>query len=694
MKIKKLLATLLCCMVASTPVLGLAACGEDDGTGEVQVYLTYSIDYGGHKAGDRVKDDNGEDIRIEYRLDENGSVILGNDGKPLKFLLNDATIDGIQYTKGEEIVNSLYGSVQEFVSDGNAVKVVFWINGNDTELGVFDKIVSDFNAEYSGRIQVKLMNRTSSSYGSALEQSLNGSSPPDVFYVGDADYKRYARYDYMLNIDAYLASSTINTKDMWSNVRERYLFDPNTWLSGTDSGHMYGLPKDLGPTVIFYNESYFETAGIKVISVDEKDLAAFNAGDKTDDRGQSKATIGVKGENTDDVKPKGFWRASDGQYWFNNQVPMSWEETDACAALVQDAVRASTGRKNIYGYFTEWWFNYGWSVGGNCVQQIDTDNSNYRGYYYDFTLMDNTPNYIVNDDVQSVTVNGKTYKAGELIAYQDKIDMSTYEGLTPGDATKNKKGQHEVSQAVKDLCEAGTLNQLPSQREAFTEFVQLAATKDSVVDEFNGKTYKGYGITATPTSLGSDAAKTDAFVNGVIAMLVDGRWNVTDFRKDISDKNKFKWDVAPLPMYKQYDEEGNITVHGVEAGHSGSVSLSISKKSKVADAAWKFIEFCCGEVGQTRQAEKGFAIPTLKSLANSEVFLQSHLDPKNSKIFIDATEYEKAGDWWQLYDNEWINDWANDLNSKVRNGQMTLSGFYNGDKYNSTFEKLDKYSRK
>ena len=43
-----------------------------------------------------------------------------------------------------------------------------------------------------------------------------------------------------------------------------------------------------------------------------------------------------------------------GQKWFNNQIPMSWDECVALSTLVQEAVRAQQGLNNIYGYYTEW----------------------------------------------------------------------------------------------------------------------------------------------------------------------------------------------------------------------------------------------------------------------------------------------------------------------------------------------------
>ncbi len=582
-----------------------------------------------------------------------------------------------------------------FKPDQGVTKVTFWANCDGVEKQVFDNIVKQFNAQYKGQIEVKMVPKSGSNYETLLTTSLAGSNPPDVFYVGDSGYKAYAEEGYLLDISEFISKSSIYKLDtMWSNVTERYKYDTVTGLTNTDSGSYYGVPKDLGPTVIYYNETYFKGAGIKIISVDEDGLAAFNAGGK-DDRGQTKADVGIS--SSVEVKEKGFF-CIDGQWYFNNQIPMSWDETNTCAAMVQEYMRKSkdeggAGKSNGYGYFTEWWFNYGWSVGGDCIQAIPTDNEEYRGYYYDFTLMDNTPNYIVADDYEgTIKIGSNSYKAGEIVEYTDKVDLSAY-GDTPNvTQLVANKGNYSITSEVLGLVNQGVLNVLPSQREAFTEFVRIAAKTSTLVDEVDGEKLYGYGITPYPSDIGGDSGKTNHFVSGQLGMLVDGRWNVTNFRNKMD--GLFEWDVAPLPMYKEYDEDGNVTVHGVEAGHSGSVALCISSKSKVAAAAWKFIEFCGSEAGQTLQANEGFAIPLQKDLANSEVFLQSTQNPRNSKIFLDATEYETAGDWWYLRDNQWIDDWANVLNGSVRNGTVTMTQFYNSEEYNNTYNLLIKYAKR
>lgn len=570
--------------------------------------------------------------------------------------------------------------------DSKEAQVKFWISGDDVEIEVFKKLVDDFNSRYKGLIKVNMAQKVATGYEDMLSQSLGGGNAADVFYVGDSGYKNYAEKGYLLDITDYMSKSqTYKVEDMWSNVVTRYKYDVNTYLSGTDEGRYYGVPKDIGPTVIYYNETSFKGAGITIISVAAEDLEAFNSGSFKDDRGNTKSSLGISGE----VKEKGFFNLG-GKWYFNNQVPMNWEETVACAQMVQTYMRKTN--PNAYGYFTEWWFNYGWTVGGNCIQQIPSDLYD-CGYYYDFTLMDGTNNYIVADDVEEVEVNKVKYTRGQIIAYKDKIDMSAYAGHTTADGAANY-GTYTVTEEVKALASEGKLNELPSQREAFAEFLRIGPSNKNAQGEtvlVDGKAC--YEIAPRPTEVGldgGDAGKISEFEWGNFAMLVDGRWDTTSFRKNIKD---FEWDVAPLPMYKEYDADGNITVHGVEAGHSGSVALCISKTSKVAPEAWKFIEFVGGTEGQTLQAEAGFAIPLQKELANSPVFLQTDKAPKNSKIFIRATEYEQAGDWWFLQDKKWIDGWAGILNDDVRNGKITLSDFYAHEKYKNTFTLLEKYTK-
>jgi hypothetical protein len=175
-------------------------------------------------------------------------------------------------------------------------------------------------------------------------------------------------------------------------------------------------------------------------------------------------------------------------------------------------------------------------------------------------------------------------------------------------------------------------------------------------------------------------------------MLIDGRWNVPNFRNQMD--GVYEWDVAPLPRYREYDENGDVLIEGLPAGHSGSVALAINAKTSKPNASWLFLEYIGGRIGQEEQAKSGFAIPSQMDLANTEVFLQSDQNPKNSIIFLDAALHQTAGDWWYLRDNQWIDPWAGLLNGSVRNGETTLTEFFQSTEYNNTFELLLAYTRK
>ena len=132
------------------------------------------------------------------------------------------------------------------------------------------------------------------------------------------------------------------------------------------------------------------------------------------------------------------------------------------------------------------------------------------------------------------------------------------------------------------------------------------------------------------------------------------KWKSIQIKNDkythLSDCGYFTEDLVTIDSVindKEYDANGNVKVHGVPAGHSGSVGVAINAKTQVPNAAWKFLEYIGGEYGQSVQSKTGFAIPLQKHLAlDDEIFLQSNQNPRNAIIFIDAAENQKAGDWW------------------------------------------------
>ena len=510
----------------------------------------------------------------------------------------------------------------------DTVTLQFWGWGDDVEASVFQEITDQFN-ETVGKdkgISVKFVQKASSSYSSDTALALSGNNTPDIVYVEDKYVKSWADAGYLAQLD----NGDFTEFDFTNENGEMW----ESGISGEDAP-LWALPKDIGPTVLYYNSAYLKELSIQEISVSAAELSDYNASNGTS------------------YLAKGY----DSQARvFNNRIAMSWGEVIELAKEMQKVDGCD------YGYYNEWWYAYGWSVGGDVVEYMDDS-------YYKFTLNDESPNYIVKDDVASVEINGTTYKAGELISYADKSKLS--------DTDKQN------------------LNKLPSMYDAFLEFVALTAKEGSVVGTTtDGSKKLGYGVSMGANSLGTADAE-DYFISGKFGMFVDGRWEVPTLRKEMSNSDKWgqgSWNVAPLPVYKEYDASGNVTVHGVAAGHSGSMGLAIADGSKNKEAAFEFLKYVVGKEGQKAQSLAGFAIPNQVALSqDEEVFLQTSQDPVNSIVFVEAAQVQRPGDWWSLTDSSWIDEWANYLNYTVRENKATVNDLF--DKYyDSTQKKLNQYT--
>jgi multiple sugar transport system substrate-binding protein len=148
----------------------------------------------------------------------------------------------------------------------------------------------------------------------------------------------------------------------------------------------------------------------------------------------------------------------------------------------------------------------------------------------------------------------------------------------------------------------------PKAREAWKLFYDMTFVDKSMPDTVAAGEY-GY----------------DLLQAGVVAMWPHGHWAMPAY-KDV----KFQWDVAPMP-----------TGPAGQATSVNSAGFVVAKDSKHPDAAWEFVKYALSQTGQTRLTELGLAIPVLKSVAESPVFLEQDVNGRtiNQKIFLDSLEY-------------------------------------------------------
>ncbi len=380
------------------------------------------------------------------------------------------------------------------VSRAGATEITFWGYGEEDEIAIFRNLVNTFNKAHEGEIYVDYVTKPGTSYYESVEQVLAGNRCPDVVYVGDDVCKSWAINNYIVPLDNYVKNSTvIDLSDMWESGIMRYRYDVETGLSNADSP-LWALPKDIGPTVLYYNVGFFEQLGVSIVSVDKEDVTeeyvtAYNTEHGT--------------HFTVDQMKRGFWRegidntsswsvpSAGEEMLFNNRIAMTWEESENLFKIFTQSYNSKSPSK--YGYFTEWWFSYGWSVNGDCIKYDNTANK------WTFSLGDTTKYYC-------------------------------------------KDGAFST-----DASSGGT--EVPTMLEAFTKFVQLSQPKTTDID---GKGTMGLAITPSPNTLNT-VGKESYFTTGQVATMVDGRWTVPVYRK----VKGLNFDCAPLPVAKGGVEAGH-----------------------------------------------------------------------------------------------------------------------------------------
>jgi multiple sugar transport system substrate-binding protein len=116
------------------------------------------------------------------------------------------------------------------------------------------------------------------------------------------------------------------------------------------------------------------------------------------------------------------------------------------------------------------------------------------------------------------------------------------------------------------------------------------------------------------------------FLRGAMAMYFDSRRGVPVYR----NMQGFDWDVAPLPAGKH------------PAGILHADGYFMAKQSKHKDAAWAFIEYANSEEGQKLMCGTGRTVPSMRRVAESQVFLESDHKPANSQVFLDVIPFVRA----------------------------------------------------
>lgn len=556
------------------------------------------------------------------------------------------------------------------------VQLTFHAVINENNSVIMNEVVNKFN-ETNEHYKVRMIPKTAG-YSASIGGQLQGANPPNIVQIDDRYYKDYINKGYLTPIDEYFTdkkdengnvvrvASTLDLDDIWTTAVERLRYNPQTGYSGGNNP-LYGLPAGIAPGVMYYNASALKTAKVNIISVEEADAASEG--------------FLPKGFHIYDANPapSGNLIAKDGKYYvFNNRIPMSWDELVQISELFTRSYSGTASPTN-YGFFNEWWFTFGWSVGGDCLEWDESKNQ------YVMALGEETKNYIVTGEA-GASVNGTAYAEGEILSYADKHYVA--------DVLAGEK----QDSAVKSYTEGAEpiLYPLPSMRDAFTLFLQMSQQKTKNVTD----TKKGLALSPTPNIIGNKSKK-DLLTSNEVAFVVENYTEAYNIGKGMAGQKK-EWDIAPLYQYREFDASGDVKkvngteIKGREATHSGTISYAIPANSKSKDGSWQFIEYMASPEVQKLLMKSNFYVPNQKSLAYGDDYMSmtEGYMANNKKAILSAVECSSVGDWSYLENGSWVTIWSTLLNSDVRNGEMTLDEFFKDQCIADTNEALKNYRAK
>lgn len=148
-------------------------------------------------------------------------------------------------------------------SKGGVVELTYNAWGAPDEDAVMKKLLAAFEAK-NPNIKVKY-NHIPDDYSNKMNTVLAGGSAPDVFLTSDGDFGRWVKSGLILDMQKYVDKSGIDLKDMWASALGRYQYDGKVLAKGDQ----YALPKDIGPSVLYYNKDLFKKEGIAFPSAEK-----------------------------------------------------------------------------------------------------------------------------------------------------------------------------------------------------------------------------------------------------------------------------------------------------------------------------------------------------------------------------------------------------------------------------------------
>jgi multiple sugar transport system substrate-binding protein len=142
--------------------------------------------------------------------------------------------------------------------DGTTVRFVGW--GAPEERQVIREAIAAFEQAHPAiHVNYTQVPGVGYDYLNKLRLMLVAGMPPDVFYVPDGAFGELVRTGALLDLEALVRGSTvIDLRAMWPTAIARYRWNGRR----LHEGDLYALPKDLGPTALYYDADRLRARGV------------------------------------------------------------------------------------------------------------------------------------------------------------------------------------------------------------------------------------------------------------------------------------------------------------------------------------------------------------------------------------------------------------------------------------------------
>lgn len=126
-----------------------------------------------------------------------------------------------------------------------------WDGSDPTVAAIFKAAVSAFEKSHPN-VTVQVLNDANGTYWTKLQTEMAGGAPPDIFEMGESDFKRYWLAGTLTNLSPYAQKSKLSINDIYPGIRSDVL--QGNALAAVPAG-----PETFG---ILYNKQLFKQAHV------------------------------------------------------------------------------------------------------------------------------------------------------------------------------------------------------------------------------------------------------------------------------------------------------------------------------------------------------------------------------------------------------------------------------------------------